>query len=91
MIAAGAERKDIHEDVRVMQFEAVFSLCYLLEGAQAPEPEPELAAMAWRLMRTDEQGAAIGAIGAIHESLLETDPSGRERRRGSADEPDAAR
>jgi len=78
LLAAGAARTDIHEVVRVMQWELLFSLCYLLEDPG--ELEPEIADMSWRLMRTDDDGECIGAIGGLHESVLELDPAGREMR-----------
>ena len=78
LLAAGADRKDIHEVVRVMQWELLFSLCYLLEDPG--ELESEIADMSWRLMRTSRDGACIGPIGGLHESVLETEPAGREMR-----------
>jgi len=78
LLAVGANRDDIHEVVRVMQYELLFSLCYLMED---PGPlEPELEDLVWQLVRTDENGETIEPIGGLHESLLETDPSGREMR-----------
>jgi hypothetical protein len=78
LLAAETDRKDIHEVVRVMQWELLFSLCYLLEDPG--ELEPEIADMSWRLMRTNDDGACIGIIGGLHESVLETEPAGREMR-----------
>lgn len=78
LLAAGAERKDIHEVVRVMQSELLFSLCYLLEDPG--ELEPEIADLSWRLMRTNDDGECIGPIVGLHESVLETEPAGREMR-----------
>ena len=78
LLAAGADRTDIHDVVRVMQYEVLFSLCYLL--GDPGEVEPELADIAWRLVRVDDDGQVVGPIDALHESLLETDPSGREMR-----------
>jgi hypothetical protein len=31
-------------------------------------------------MRTNDDGACIGPIGGLHESVLETEPAGREMR-----------
>jgi hypothetical protein len=36
--------------------------------------------MAWQLMRTNDDGDCLGPIGGLHESVLETDPTGREMR-----------
>lgn len=77
-LAAGADRNDIHEVVRVMQWELLHSICYLLEDPG--ELEPEIADMSWRLMRTNDDGECIGDIGGLHESVLETEPAGREMR-----------
>jgi hypothetical protein len=78
LLAAGADRKDIHEVVRVMQYELLFSLCYLLDDPGALEPE--LADLSWRLVHTNEEGETIGTIGGLHESVLDTEPAGREMR-----------
>ncbi|MBL8621329.1 MAG: hypothetical protein JNK64_08500 [Myxococcales bacterium] len=79
LLAAGADPEDIHEVVRVMQYELLFSICYLLEDPG--QLEPEIADLAWRLMRTNEDGEVVGPIEGLHESVLELDPSGREMRR----------
>jgi hypothetical protein len=76
LLAAGVNRKDIHEVVRVMQWELLFGFCYLLEDPG--QLEPEIADMSWQLMRTNDDGACIGHIGGLHESVLETEPAGRE-------------
>lgn len=78
LLDAGADRKDIREVVRVMQYELLFSLCYLLEDPG--QLEPEISELSWGLMKTNEDGEAIGGIGSLHESVLELDPSGREMR-----------
>ncbi len=78
LLAAGADPEDIHEVVRVMQYELLFSICYLLEDPG--QLEPEIADLAWRLMRTNQDGEVVGPIEALHESVLELDPSGREMR-----------
>jgi hypothetical protein len=78
LLAAGADREDIHEIVRVMQFELLFSLCYLIDDPG--DLEPELADLSRRLVRTNEQGKTIGTIGSLHESVLETEPTGHEMR-----------
>jgi hypothetical protein len=78
LLKSGADRNDILEVVRVMQYELLFSLCYLLEDPG--QLEPEVADLSWRLMRTNKDGEAIGTIDGLHESVLELDPSGREMR-----------
>lgn len=59
-----------------MQYELLFALCYLFEDANPNEPE--LADMNFRLLHIDSKGETVGTIDALHESVLETDPSGRE-------------
>lgn len=78
MLSAGVDRQDIHELVRVMQWELLSSLCYLLEDPG--ELEPEIEGLAWALMQVADDGEVLDSIGMLHESVLETDPSGREMR-----------
>jgi len=78
LLAAGADREDLHEVVRGMQWELLFSFCYLLEDPG--QLEPEIADMSWQLMRINDEGDCIGHIGGLHESVLETEPAGREMR-----------
>lgn len=46
--------------------------------------EPELGELGWGLFQTDAEGNAVAPIGGLHESVLETDPTGREMRPGGA-------
>jgi hypothetical protein len=78
LIAAGADRDDLTTVVRVMQYSTLFGLCYLLDDPG--EVEPEVAELGWALVEVDEEGTVGRHIGALYESLLETDPSGREMR-----------
>ncbi len=64
--------------VRVMQWQLLFSLCYLLEDPG--DVEVEVNDITWSLFQTDEAGRPIAPIGGLHESVLETEPSGREMR-----------
>jgi hypothetical protein len=61
-----------------MQASFLFSLCYLLEDPSAEEPE--VSEVVWGLFRTDFDGNVLEPIGGLHESVLETDPTGREVR-----------
>ncbi len=36
--------------------------------------------VAWALAQVDDAGNVLGGIGGLHESVLETDPTGREMR-----------
>jgi len=60
----------------VMQWELLFGLCYLLDDPG--DVEDEVKDMAWGLFQVDEDGRPIAAISSLHESVLETDPTGRE-------------
>ena len=78
LLADGANREDLHTVVRTMQWELLHGLCYLLDDPGTLEPEVEN--LQWALVRVDEDGNAVGPIGGLHESVLETDPTGREMR-----------
>ena len=75
---AGADRRMLTDIVRGMQVELLFSLCYLL-GDPAIE-EPEARDLGWALFAIDDDGQPMAEVGGLHESVLETDPTGREMR-----------
>jgi hypothetical protein len=84
-MASGAEPRDLTEIVRVMQYMTLFTVCYLiddpdlaLEGLK--EVPEEIRAVNWGLFEVYAQGELGRRIPALHESLLETDPTGREMR-----------
>ncbi len=60
------------------QAELLFGLCYLLGDPGALEPE--IAELGWTLQLLDEDENMLGAIDGLHESVLQTDPTGREMR-----------
>jgi len=76
--ALGAHDSDLVDLVRGMQAELLFSLCYLL--GDPGDLEEEVAAISWALVQLDASGNIIGSIDALHESVLKTDPTGREMR-----------
>lgn len=78
LLADGANREDLHTVARTMQWELLHGLCYLLDDPGILEPEIE--DLQWALVRVDEEGNSIGPISVLHESVLETDPTGREMR-----------
>ena len=79
LLAAGASREDIVDLVRGMQAQLLFELCYLLEDPGLAEPAVE--DVGWALVATDDDLAPTSrAISGLHESVLETDPTGREMR-----------
>jgi hypothetical protein len=78
-LAKGVERQGLVDIVRGAQAQLLFQLCYLLDD---PNIEvPELVDMSWGLFQTDDDGNPVGSpIQSLHESVLETDPTGREMR-----------
>jgi beta-phosphoglucomutase-like phosphatase (HAD superfamily) len=76
--ASGARDGDLTELVRGMQAQLLFALCHLLDG---PGPvEPEAGGVLWALVQVNEEGEVLGHVAGLHESVLETDPTGREMR-----------
>lgn len=79
LVEAGASLEDLTEIGRCLQAQALFSIGYLIDG-------PAYAArgtdgLDWRLFQVDEDGKPYGEpIEGLHESVLETDPAGREMR-----------
>lgn len=76
--AAGVAREDLTEIVRVKQWELLFQFCYLLEDPQIEEANAQ--DISWGLFQIDEDGVPGQYISGLHESVLETDPTGREMR-----------
>jgi len=76
--ARGATDEEIVDVVRGMQAQLLFSFCYLLWDPG--ELEPEVADMNWALAQVNDDGEVLGGIGSLHESVLRTDPTGREMR-----------
>ena len=61
-----------------MQAQLLFGLCYLIDDPG--ELEEEIEGLSWALVELDTEGAVLHQIGGLHESVLETDPTGREMR-----------
>jgi hypothetical protein len=76
--ARGATDEELTDLVRGMQAELLFQFCYLLEDPG--DVEPDVADVSWSLVQTDNEGNVLGSITGLHESVLETDPTGREMR-----------
>ena len=79
---AGANDRDLTDLVRGKQAELLFSLCYLLEDPGIDEPEGQ--DVLWSLLQITEEAEILGPMSGLHESVLETDPTGRETRPRSA-------
>lgn len=82
---AGARDEDIAEVVRGMQAAALFAFCRLVDDPGLPEPE--LSDVSWALVQVSPGGEVLAQIAGLHESVLETDPTGREMRPRGAGDP----
>jgi hypothetical protein len=76
--ARGASDADLTDLVRGMQVQLLHNLCYLL--GDSSEVEAEVSDCGWTLVQTDEEGTVKSTINGLHESVLDTDPTGREMR-----------
>ena len=76
--AKGATDEELTDLVRAMQAQLLFSFCYLLQDPG--DVEDAVADINWALVQVDDEGAVLGTIDGLHESVLETDPTGREVR-----------
>jgi len=84
LLATGARREDLVDLVRGMQVQTMYRICYLLGDPSFDEPE--LDDLGWSLVvESDDEQATRQYIGGLHESVLETDPTGREMRPRKAD------
>ena len=81
LLAAGASREDIGEVVRVMQWSILAGLANQLDDPGIVEyPSQGMPQVNWTLFEVDEEGQPLHPIGGLHESVLDTDPTGREMR-----------
>lgn len=82
--AAGVDEDDLAEVVRGMQASLLFAFTYLLSDPQLEDPaldQAGLPGLGWALVETDAEGEPTGReIACPHESVLGTDPTGREMR-----------
>lgn len=74
--AAGVTTEDLTEIARCVQAQLLFHIAYLLEGSQEYGVD-----VSWALFETNQDGTPTDIrICGLHESVLETDPTGREMR-----------
>jgi hypothetical protein len=59
-----------------MQWRLLFAVCQLLDDPGTLEKE--VKDIAWSLFQVDEEDQSTAAITGLHESVLETDLTGRE-------------
>lgn len=76
LLAAGGQEGDLTKIVRVMQWRLLFGLCHLLDDPG--QVESDAGDIAWRLFQVDEGDHPIAVMGGLAESVLETEPTGRE-------------
>ena len=76
--ALGAADADITDLVRGKQAELLFSLCSLLDDPTVDDVVDQ--DIFWALVQVTDAGDVLATISALHESVLETDPTGREMR-----------
>lgn len=78
-LTKGVSPQDLTEIARGIQAQMLFQLCYLLDDPNIREPE--FQEFSWGLFEVDAEDNPIPPrIGSLHESVLETDPTGREMR-----------
>jgi hypothetical protein len=81
LLAAGASKADIAELVRVMQWQVLAGMAYQLSDPSIVDyPSKDTPRVNWALFEVDDDGQPLHEIGGLHESVLETDPTGREMR-----------
>jgi len=56
------------------------AISHLLASTESRDVEPEVADVAWSLVKVDDDGNVLASVNGLHESVLETDPTGREMR-----------
>jgi hypothetical protein len=78
LMSDNVSREDLTIVVRVMQWRLLSGLCRLLDDPGMLEREVD--DIAWRLFQVDENDCPIAPISGLVESVLETDPTGREMR-----------
>jgi hypothetical protein len=81
LLAFGVAREDIADVVRVMQWNVLAGLAYqLADPGMVEYPSEEVPRVDWTLFEVDEDGKPLHPIDGLYESVLDTDPSGREMR-----------
>lgn len=78
MLDAGVSKSDIAQLVRSTQAEFLFDLCYMMDDPESVEGNEDL--VDWAFVEIDSNGDYGRPIEGLHESVLETDPTGREGR-----------
>ena len=80
LTAKGATADELTALARGMQAALLLGFCSVLEG---PDIDEVAGSAGWGLFTTDAQDLPVQRLVGLHESLLETDPTGREMRPGT--------
>lgn len=78
MLGAGVSKSDVAQLVRATRAEFLFELCYMMDDPGSVDGNDGY--VDWSLMELDADGNACRSISGLHESVVETDPTGREVR-----------
>ncbi len=81
ILASGVDPADLAEVVRVMQWQVLQAIAYQLsDSGVVVYPSDDTPRVNWELFEIDEDGQPLSPICCLHESVLDTDPTGREMR-----------
>ena len=81
----GVDPVVLNEMMRCAQAAMIFHIGYMLDESPDSGDEVDLEDVSWGLFQFDHDGHPQGtAIAGLHESVLETDPTGREMRPSEA-------
>jgi len=80
ILASGASREDIAEIVRVMQWKVLSRIAYQIDDPGNEVFPGDVPPVNWKLFEVDDDGNPLRPIPGLHESVLDTEPSGREMR-----------
>lgn len=78
LIADGVDRRDLQRLARWVAYVTVFEIINRVDEGYDPNLAEDLPG--WRLMEVVGEEVTGRDVGGLHESLLQTDPSGREGR-----------
>lgn len=78
MLDAGVSKLAIAQLVRATQAEFLFDLCYMLDDSSSVDGNDDY--VDWSFVELDADGNPGRPINGLHESVLATDPTGREVR-----------
>lgn len=80
LLKLGASKKDLTDLVRTMQFETLDEVLNVIDNSGDPYNDPLAPASHWHLTLVKKCPARKNDVGGLHESVLQTDPTGREMR-----------